>query len=168
MRQWTRVTSRMPFDLHLRFPRSLCRSCSYGQIPGRRRPYGENGGGRERPPLFAARCGRGGAAQLTLAQHPLGGVAPVSMIPGGKATNNTRGGQDGTRTPDIHEARLKTLRRRALERLRRRHSCRCPHCAYQGGCPIRSTHRILHGIRRRPEDLTDPLDWACGSRLDAR
>ena len=34
MRQRTRVTSRKPFDLHLRFPRSLCRSCSYGHIPG--------------------------------------------------------------------------------------------------------------------------------------
>ncbi len=48
-------------------------------------PHGENGGGRERPPLFAARCGRGGVAQFTSAPHPLGGVAPVQIIPGGKA-----------------------------------------------------------------------------------
>ncbi len=39
-------------------------------------PHGENGGGRERPPLFAARCGRGGVAQFTFAQHPLGGSLP--------------------------------------------------------------------------------------------
>ncbi len=64
------------------------------------RPHGEIGGGRERPPLFAARCGRGGAAQLTFAPHPLGGVAPVQIIPGGKAKNDTRDGQDVAPGPD--------------------------------------------------------------------
>ena len=43
------------------------------------RPNGEIGGGRERPPLFAARCGRGGAAQFTFAQHPLGGSLPSKI-----------------------------------------------------------------------------------------
>ncbi|MDE2926510.1 MAG: hypothetical protein OXT71_08950 [Acidobacteriota bacterium] len=30
--------------------------------------------------------------------------------------------------PDIHEERLKTLRKQAVDRLRRRHSHRCPNC----------------------------------------
>ncbi len=37
--------------------------------------------------------------------------------------------------PDIHEERLETLRKRAVDRLRRRHSYRCPHCSYRGVCP---------------------------------
>ena len=47
------------------------------------------------PPLFGARIGRGAAAQLTFAQHPLGGSLP-SHVPGGKSRTDTRGGQDGT------------------------------------------------------------------------
>ncbi len=36
-------------------------------------PIREIGGGRERPPLFPSRCGRGGVAPFTFAPHPLGG-----------------------------------------------------------------------------------------------
>ena len=39
-------------------------------------PLWEIGSGRERPPFFAARCGHGGVAQFTFAQHPLGGALP--------------------------------------------------------------------------------------------
>ena len=49
--------------------------------PGSALPLREIGGGRERPPPFAARSGRGGVAQFTFAQRPLGGVAPVQIIP---------------------------------------------------------------------------------------
>ena len=44
--------------------------------------------------------------------------------------------------PDIHEERLKTLRRRALERLRRRHSYRCPDCGYGCGRPWSSAFTV--------------------------
>ena len=47
-------------------------------------PHGENGGGRERPPLFAARIGRGGVAQFTFAQHPLGGSLPSQLSLAGR------------------------------------------------------------------------------------
>ncbi len=63
---------------------------------------GENGGGRERPPLFAARSGRGGVAQFTFAQRPLGGVAPRLNYPCGKATIDTPGGQGGTHERPRH------------------------------------------------------------------
>ena len=39
---------------------------------------------------------------------------------------------------DLHEQRLETLRRRALERLRSRSAYHCPDCGYQGtgrDCP---------------------------------
>ena len=45
-------------------------------FPGPAVPHGEIGGGRERPPLFPTRCGRGGVAQFTFAQHLLGGSLP--------------------------------------------------------------------------------------------
>ena len=45
-------------------------------------PHGESGGGRERPPLFPARCGRGGVAQFTSAPHPWGGRS-LPNIPAG-------------------------------------------------------------------------------------
>ena len=73
MRQRGRLTSGERFHLHTRNPRSPYPSCGCGPFPGHRWPHGEFGGGRERPPLFAARCGHGGPAQLTFAQHPLGG-----------------------------------------------------------------------------------------------
>ena len=40
--------------------------------------------------------------------------------------------------PDIHEERLETLRKQAVERLRTRRAYRCPHCGYrsfQRDCP---------------------------------
>ena len=40
--------------------------------------------------------------------------------------------------PDIHEERLETLRKQAVERLRARRAYRCPHCGYrsfQMDCP---------------------------------
>lgn len=39
---------------------------------------------------------------------------------------------------DLHEQRIEALRRRALDRLRRRHPYHCPDCGYQGSqrdCP---------------------------------
>ena len=87
MRHRGSLTSGELSTLHRCFPRSPFPACGYGQIPGRRRPHGEIGGGRERPPLFAARIGSGGVAQFTFAPHPLGG-APVPIIlagrPGGR------------------------------------------------------------------------------------
>ncbi len=47
-------------------------------------PHGEIGGGRERPPLFPARCGRGGVAQFTSAPHPLGGSLPSNISLAGR------------------------------------------------------------------------------------
>ena len=34
-------------------------------------------------------------------------------------------------TPDIHEKRLETLRKQAVERLRARRAYRCPDCGYR-------------------------------------
>ena len=52
---------------------------NYDHTPGFAVPLGEIGGGRERPPLFAARIGRGGVAQFTFAQHALGGSLPSQL-----------------------------------------------------------------------------------------
>ena len=35
-------------------------------------------------------------------------------------------------SPDIHEERLETLRKQAVERLRARRAYRCPDCGYRG------------------------------------
>ena len=51
---------------------------------GPRCRLGESGGGRERPPCFASRIGTAGGAVFIRAV-PLGRVAPVPSIPGGKA-----------------------------------------------------------------------------------
>ena len=105
-------------------------------FPASPRPHGESGGGRERPPLFPARCGRGGVAQFTSAQHPLGGRSlPKYPCREGHKMTLVTGKMGRMSVPDIHEERLKTLRKQAVDRLRRRHSHRCPHCGYRGGCP---------------------------------
>ena len=91
MRQRERLTSWESANLHTRFPRSLCRSFSYGHIRGSAVPIGEFGGGRERPPYFGAQIGHGGVAQLTFARTPPGRVAPVPSIPGGKAFGSPEG-----------------------------------------------------------------------------
>ena len=64
-----------PADSQIRFPGSLFLSLFYVHIPGFAVQIGEIAGGRECPPLFAARIGQGGVVQLTLA-HPLGGSLP--------------------------------------------------------------------------------------------
>ena len=53
-------------------------------LPATGWPLGEIGGGRERPPLFAARCGHGGVVQFTFAQHPLGGSLPSQISLAGR------------------------------------------------------------------------------------
>ena len=74
-----------PVDSQRRFPRSFflfMQLRPYFRV--RRARSGKSEVGRERPPLFAARCGRGGAAQFTFAQHPLGGSLPSKISPGGE------------------------------------------------------------------------------------
>ena len=58
------------------FPELFFAHAVTATFPASPRPHGEIGGGRERPPLFPARCGRGGVAQFTFAPHPLGGSLP--------------------------------------------------------------------------------------------
>ena len=83
-------TNSGPGDSQIRFPRSLFLSMSYGHIPGSVVPIGEIGGGRERPPCFASRIGTATGAVFTCAASP-GRVAPVPIIPSGKARNGIRG-----------------------------------------------------------------------------
>ncbi len=76
MRHRGSLTSGELSTLHRRIPRSPFPACGYDQIPERWRPHGGKRRWTGAPPLFAARCGRGGAAQFTFAQHPLGGSLP--------------------------------------------------------------------------------------------
>ena len=80
MRQWTRVTSRKPFDLHLRFPRSLCRSCSYGHIPGFAAPArGKRRWTGATPPFCCPVRARGCGATYICAAPPRGGSLPSKL-----------------------------------------------------------------------------------------
>ena len=55
-------------------------------------PIGDFGGGRERPPYFASRIGTAGLRNLHSRGTP-GRVAPVPLIPGGKAFGTTERGR---------------------------------------------------------------------------
>ena len=82
------------------------------------------------PPFCRPVRARGCCATYICATPP-GGVAPVAIIPGGKARNDTLPGKMGCRsTPDIHnnKERLEALRKQAVEKLRGRRAYRCPHC----------------------------------------
>ncbi len=96
MRQWTRVPSRKPFDSHFRFPRSLCRSCSYGHIPGFAAPARGNRRWTGATPPFCCPVRARGRCAIHICATPPGRVAPVAIIPGGKANNDTREVQGGT------------------------------------------------------------------------
>ena len=65
-----------PGDSQMHSPRSCFLSVSYGPISGHRVAARGKWRWTGAPPLFAARCGRGGVAQFTFAQHPLGGSLP--------------------------------------------------------------------------------------------
>ena len=83
-------------------------------------------------PLFAARIGHGGVAQLTFAQHPLGGRSrPNCPWREGHKKTPVTGKMARMSTPDIHEQRLEALRKQAMERLHLRRAYRCPDCGYR-------------------------------------
>ncbi len=96
MRQRGRLTTGERVHLHTRFPRTLCRSCSYGHIPGFAAPARGNRRWTGATPPFSCPVRARGCCATYICTTPPGGVAPVSLIPSGKATKDTRAGQDGT------------------------------------------------------------------------
>ena len=92
-------------DSRRRLPRSLCLSASCDHILGSAVPFEGKRNGRELPPFFLPGSGTVAWRESHWRQRPLGGVAPVPSIPGGKATNDTRDGQDGTHERPRHPRR---------------------------------------------------------------
>ena len=74
-----------PGDSQIRFPRFLFLSMNYEHIPGSAVLLGEIGGGRERPPPFLLPGSGTAALRKSHLRNAAGGVAPVPLIPGGKA-----------------------------------------------------------------------------------
>ena len=75
-----------PDDSQGRFPGSLCRSCSYGHIRGSAVPARGNRRWTGATPPFCCPVRARECCAIHICATPPGGVAPVSIIPGGKAT----------------------------------------------------------------------------------
>ena len=90
------------------------------------------------PPFFLPGAGAGVLRHSHLPNTPWG-VAPIAIVPRGKASKDTLTGKMGCMsTPDLHKERLEALRKQAVERLRARRAYRCPSCGYrsfQRDCP---------------------------------
>ena len=126
----SRFTKSGPGDSQSRFPRTLCRSCRYGHIPGFAAPARGKRRWKGATPPFSCPVRARGCCAIHICAAPPGGVAPFQNIPGGKDNNRppVTGKMGGRSIPDLHTERLKTLRRRAVEMLRARRACRCPDC----------------------------------------
>ena len=131
-----------PGDSQMHSPRSFSLSVSYGPISGHR--VAARGKWRwtgATPPVCRPVRARGCCA-IHICTTPPGGVAPVEIIPSGKARQDTLTGKMGCMsTPDIHnnKERLEALRKQAVEKLRSRRAYRCPHTA------VGATREILTG-----------------------
>ena len=82
------------------------------------------------PPFLLPGAGAGVLRHSHLRNTPWGGRSRLNY-PCGKARDDTRDGRGRMSTPDIHEERLETLRKQAVDRLRARRAYRCPHCGYR-------------------------------------
>ena len=106
-----------PGDSQMHSPRSFFLSVSYGPISGHRvAARGKRRWTGATPPFCCPVRARGRCA-IHICATPPGGVAPVQIIPRGKAREWHPDGQDGS-SPDIFKERLEALRKQALDRLR--------------------------------------------------
>ena len=125
-------------------------------FPASPRPHGESGGGRERPPLFAARCGRGGVARFTSAQHPLGGSLP-SQLSLQEGPEEDRG-PGGPAPPNPPDAKRHIPTENPFQRAPRPWVRASPPCGKSG---------ISHRVRRFSDPQSAPPRTKVGSRLEA-
>ena len=115
--------------MHEPFFLSCCPLYGYGSTPG----LGGAARGKRRwtgaTPPFCCPVRARGCCAIHICAAPPGGVAPVQIIPRGKARNDTVTGKVGRMSvPGIHEQRLEALRKQAVEKLCGGRAYRCPHC----------------------------------------
>ena len=127
-------TKRGPGDSQMHSPGSCFLSVSCGPISGHRVAARGKWRWTGATPPFCRPVRARGCCAIHICAAPPGGVAPVSIIPSGKARDDTLTGKMGCRSiPDIHnnKERLEALRKQAVEKLRGRRAYRCPRCGCQ-------------------------------------
>ena len=123
-----------PGDSQMRVPRASFLSVSYGPISGHRVAARGKWRWTGATPPFCCPVRARRRCAIHICATPPGGVAPVQIIPSGKARDDPLTGKMGCRSPpDIHnnKERLEALRKQAVERLRDRRAYRCPRCGGQ-------------------------------------